>query len=469
MSATGALQINAWVPDADRVDGAPSAALGDWAIRRKGTLVPPRPLAAGEPADERDWRDERVGWGLILPDDDTVGAAAKAVASDAAPAVQKLLAARAGSPVLRYRPDLGVSFLMRYETDGTSRKIATVGGEQGGGARQVPKYLLIVAPPTQVPWRLQYLLNTACYVGRLDLPDDGLARYVDALLTGWDGGGSDVRATVVWTVDHGRDDITWLMRHGFAEPLADTYAADPDLRDGARRIGGDDASAAALAGALASDRPAMVVTTSHGITSPLDDPAALRAALGHLVDRSHQGVDADQILGAWQPDGAIWYAHACCSAGADDATLFTDVVEPGSTVDRVLTGVSTAGACTAPLPAALLGCERPLRAFVGHVEPTFNWTLRDPENGQLLTAGLRRSLYDGLFRGRPEPLGLALARAYAPVAGLWSRWDTERDAAVGGDSTARQRALAARMSALDRQSIVVLGDPTVALPALASA
>jgi hypothetical protein len=461
------LQINAWLPGTHRVEAAPAAAVGDWAIRRSGTLVPNRPLAATEPADERDWWDERVGWGLVLPDDDAVPTADRAAGADAAPALRRLLAARPGSPVLRYRPEHGVSFLVRYDEGGTARKIATTGGERGTAPRRLPKYLLIAASPAQVPWRLQYLLNTSSYVGRLDLPDDGLERYVDALVAGWDGATARPRSTVVWSVDHGKDDITWLMRHGLAEPLADTWAGDDDLRDGLHRLTGDAASGSALVDALATRRPGVVVTTSHGVTSPLDDPEALRAGLGVMVDGSHQPIDAEGLAQAWDPDGALWYSHACCSAGADGTTLFADVVDPGSDVERVLTGVTTAGACTAPLPRALLGAERPLRAFVGHVEPTFNWTLRDPENGQLLTAGVRTALYDGLFRARPEPIGLALARAFAPVAALWSRWDTERHAAVGGDATARRRALSARLSALDRQSIVVLGDPTAVLPALA--
>lgn len=464
----GPLQINAWTPQTHRVEAPPSAAIGDWAIRRSGTLVPNRPLAAKEPADERDWHDERVGWGLVLPDDDAVPPLDRAAGADAAPALRKLLASRPGSPVLRYRPEHGVSFLVRYDEGGTPRKIATTGGERGTGPKRLPKYLLIAASPAQVPWRLQYLLNTSSYVGRLDLPDDGLERYVDALVAGWDGAAASPRSTVVWAVDHGRQDITWLMRHGLAEPLAETWAGDADLRDGVHRLTGDAASGSALLEALTTRRPGVVVTTSHGVTAPLDDPAALRRGLGVMVDGSHQPIDAEGLAGSWAPDGAIWYSHACCSAGADDATLFADVVDAGSDVERVLTGVAAgAGACTAPLPRALLGAERPLRAFVGHVEPTFNWTLRDPENGQLLTTGVRTALYDGLFRARPEPVGLAMARAFSPVAALWSRWDTERLAAVGGDAVARQRALSARLSALDRQGIVVLGDPTAVLPALA--
>ena len=119
------------------------------------------------------------------------------------------------------------------------------------------------------------------------------------------------------------------------------------------------------------------------------------------------------MIGQWEPQGAIWYAHACCSAGADAATVYDRVAAPDSEVDRVLRGVAQkAGACTAPLPQQLLGCVSPLRAFVGHVEPTFNWTLRDPVNGQLLTSSLVQTLYNGLYQPQSEPIGYALSRHY---------------------------------------------------------
>ena len=49
------------------------------------------------------------------------------------------------------------------------------------------------------------------------------------------------------------------------------------------------------------------------------------------------------------------------------------------------------GAFTTPLPRALLGATRPLRAFVGHVEPTFDWTLRQRQTGEHLTFPLEVS------------------------------------------------------------------------------
>lgn len=465
--APGALQINAWVQGGGAT-ADPSAAVQDWAIRKSGTLVPARKLFAPEPADERRWDDPDVGWGLILADDDAWSAQQKAVAADAPLPIQELLAARAGAPVLRYRDDLGVSYLMRYDADGSAHKVATAGGEPGAGPSELPRYLLIAASPATVPWRLQYMLNTSNYVGRLDLPEPGLANYVDALLHGWDGAEARTPRSVLWAVDLAPEDITQLMRQSLVDPLAATYGANPYLTKGVRCLTAQDALHAELAATLATERPAMVVTTSHGATGPLDDVDRLRADLGRPVDQHGTVLDPQQLFEHWQPDGAIWYSHACCSAGADDSTLYQDLPAEMSQIAVVLDGVTAAGARTAPFPQELLGCERPLRAFVGHVEPTFNWTLRDAENGQVLTTGLRKAFYDGVYRKVPEPIGLALARHYHPVSTFWSRWDSERGSAVGGDSPARWRALRARLAALDRQSLVVLGDPTVALPSLAA-
>ena len=66
--------------------------------------------------------------------------------------------------------------------------------------------------------------------------------------------------------------------------LVDTWVGDDDLGDGLHRLAGDAASGAALVDALAARRP-----------------------------------------------------------GADDTTPFVDVVDAGSDVERVLTGVATAG------------------------------------------------------------------------------------------------------------------------------
>jgi hypothetical protein len=301
------------------------------------------------------------------------------------------------------------------------------------------------------------------FVGRLDLDEPGLRHYVDALLDDWNGAAASRRCALTWAVDWGETDITWLMRHGLAERLAEKYQHDPDVTT-ALRLAGEDATHDQLLAALEQHHPGVIVTTSHGAT-PVDLPdAQVQAALGRPVDQVGDTLGAEAIAD-WQPEGAIWYSHACCSAGSDSTTVYDRVVRPESAVDQVLRGVAAkAGARTAPLPRQLLGAKRPLRAFVGHVEPTFDLTLRDPENDQLLTAGLTRAFYDGVYRRRSEPIGYALRQHYAPVAGLWSRWALDCDRINAGEDQWTSRAFRTRLTALDRQSLVVLGDPTVALP-----
>jgi hypothetical protein len=457
MSQLPDLQVNAWlggVREGARAERDPD--LLDWAIRESGVLPPEKVLFAEEPPDLTDWT--QAGWGVVLPDSDDLDDNERIEATDAPQPIRDLLDHRSGSPVLRYRPEWGTAYFLLCERGSKPRKIKTAGGEKGADARQMPHYLLIVGSPEEIPWWVQYVLNLTHYVGRLDLDDAGLRNYVNALMGDWSGFVASRRTAVTWAVDWGESDITWLMRHGLAEKLAAKYEGDKDI-DTSLHLPKDQATHARLLEALEVHHPGVIVTTSHGSTPVHQSDEQVRADLGRLVDQEGALLSAE-LIADWKPEGAIWYAHACCSAGSDSPTVYDQVARPGSDVDRVLKGVAEkAGAGTAPLPQQLLGGDRPLRAFVGHVEPTFNWTLRDPENGQPLTSGLVSALYHGLYQKKSQPIGYALASHYEAVADLWAQWY--------GDSGELERfpsALSCRLEALDRQSTVVLGDPTVALP-----
>lgn len=463
MSLPPTLSINAWT-GTETVEGPPAAKARAWGLR-KPPIPAPVPLAA-EDIDPRDWRHSEVGWGLVLPEADARWSAAeRAVAADAPEPIQRLRAFRADAPVFRYRPDLGTTELRRYFPDGSASDLAVNGSKPGTSRAALPLYLLLVGDPVALPWRLQYALNTAPrHVGRLDLDEDGLDRYVRAVERDWDDAETRLSRAVVWATDHGPDDITHLMRRVIAEPVFEKLRADRDVGDGARMNAGPEALAASLAEALAAYRPGLVVTTSHGMTGPLDDPGTIATQLGMLVDTHGALARPEDLLAGWEPDGAIWYAHACCSAGSDAATHFDGLFDPDSAVARTLDAVAACGAQTAPLPRALLGAERPLRAFVGHVEPTFDWTLRSPRTGQVLSDSILRSLYHGLYKPTPDPVGLAFRGTYAEVGGLLITWGHARDefeAAASEDEreVARQKALYTRLAGLDRQSLVLLGDP----------
>jgi hypothetical protein len=324
----------------------------------------------------------------------------------------------------------------------------------------------MVGGPAAIPWEVQYRLNLPCCIGRLDLPEPEFSGYVDHLIDEWEGSPASSRQPVVWAVDHGLHDITHLMRKAVAEPVLASLQADGQIGDRAVGFRPEDATCAGLASALGERKPALVVTTSHGMTGPLEDPGEMGRQLGLLLDSEHSVLAPQEVLNDWSPDGAIWYAHACCSAGSDAKTRYEGLVREGSTVDRILKGVAAVGAKISPLPTALLGAPKPARAFIGHVEPTFNWTLQRPETRQITTESITRALYNRMHRRVPEPVGMAFRDFYRTVGELLASWELSMRRVNDGDFEARQPAMRARLTALDRQSLVLLGDPTVSLPPL---
>ena len=179
-------------------------------------------------------------------------------------------------------------------------------------------------------------------------------------------------------------DITALMRETIARPLHSLVVGDPHRKVASlpeeRGNGSRRATRTALAELLRELRPGLIVTTSHGRTGPRHDPDALRQVCGLPVDEERQVVLPDLLTTSWQPAGAIWYAHACCSAGTQSPSLFSGLFE-GTPLASLFDGLARIGPMVAPLPTHLLGCRRPARAFIGHVEPTFNWALLDPDTG----------------------------------------------------------------------------------------
>ncbi len=459
------LRMNAWTGQASPAGTMAAARAAAWAMQRQsGGGGLDAAAAAPQEVAAWDWQHPKVGWGLVLADDPNLAPNARGRADDAPPPIRRLWQARPNSPVLRWSAAHGNEVLLN-----AAGKPCSLVSDYGTGPDNIPRFLLIAASPENVPWSFQYAANLKRYVGRLDGPEAGLDHYVEALLAGWPGSARDVRAPLVWSVDGG-DDITWLMDQAISRKLFDAYATDGD-NDFPRRRGlfGADATAARLIDAL-STKPAVVVTTSHGMTGPLHDEVLTRAQLGVPVDHARKVLDLDALTAAWRPDGAVWYSHACCAAGSDTRSQYAGLFEPAGEVMRTLDGVAaTCGARIAPMPQRLLGDEKPLAAFIGHVEPTFNWTLRDPRTGQPLAHSVRQALYDNLFvGGGGRPVGWALSRVFddaATLLGLYAQAVRNFNKGLPG---ALDSALVNQVTALDRQHTVLLGCPTATLPLLSS-
>jgi hypothetical protein len=458
MGQPARLRLNAF-SDAGPVSGALERGGLPWALQQ---VVQPAPTLMFPPkeVDLQRWDDPAVGWGLILPDRTSLTTSRLATADDAPEPIRTLVRQRGNAPVYRYqRGDTAFSLLRDYRTNAP---VPVNGAPRGTGEGALPYYLLIYGTPDEIPWRLQYVLNANRCVGRLDLDGDALANYVRGLLAPAPSARRDP-ASVVWAVDHGtgpdgEEDITVLLRHSIAEKVSERLFQDPDLGrvttycDGLRKAG----RTQDLIAALCDRRPAMVVSTSHGLTGPIARPDEMSAQLGFPVDQDRSPVRPEQLLEAWKPDGAIWYAHACCSAGVDATTLFDKLFAKGSEADRILTALTKLGSRTAPLPRALLGAADPLRAFIGHVEPTFDFTLSHVLTQQPLTGLLVDALYPRICRG--EPVGYAFRDWYGRIAGLYNEYISAAQSFDKGGNTA-DLLLAAQLAARDIQSTVILGDP----------
>ncbi|HEY6407102.1 MAG TPA: hypothetical protein VIY29_06530 [Ktedonobacteraceae bacterium] len=459
------LNINAWNGESFAT-AAVSAQSLDWVTGTKQLHVT-ESLGPPADADPADWRDPSVGWGLILPERPGLSSDELSTGSDAPESIRQLLKQRNNAPVFRYRPASPNRFtLLRNYAAGKDISIDPA-VPSGVGTDALPQYLLIYGSPAQIPWDFQYVLNATCAVGRLDLEGDALENYIQALLNNWQNASSQIDQAVMWAVDFGAGDISHLMRNAIAASVYEAWNLDPTLHDKAVFFDGStpgaQANAASLIAALSAKKPALIVTTSHGQTGPLGDPTALKLKLGLPVDQDFKTLEHEQLLAAWEPDGAIWYAHACCSAGSDAITIYDGLVDAGSPIDQVLKGVASLGAQVAPLPTALLGAKKPLRAFIGHVEPTFDWTLRQPSTGQFLTNGLKRALYSKIYRAKP--VGLAFREYYQPLGALSIQYEQAFKDFKNGKET-HEIMLFCQLASRDLQSMVILGDPTAVLPPL---
>jgi hypothetical protein len=456
------LHINAYLGEAK---GAASGALSPDAKRWPLRNAPPKVrtfLKPPAPVDQRHWQDGSVGWGVVAVDSPDLTDAQRKTSSDLPESIQQLLKDRGNAPVLRYRPGWDQRFRL-LRSYAQSLDVAIGQSPEGLGRECIPRYLLILGTPEEIPWELQYVLNSHYAVGRVHLSGDDLDNYVTALRSDWSGSTAKIDNAVIWAVNQGSSDITGLMRDAIAAQLYAKLAADTDLAAGTQFLDGSEkATAAQLINALLQAKPSLVVTTSHGQTYPLDNSQLLGNNLGLLVDQDYTSLSIEDLLRGWQPDGVIWYAHACCSAGSSAQTLFDGLCLEGSEVDRVLKGVAKIGNRVAPLPTALLGAKQPARAFIGHIEPTFDWTLRNPDTRQLLTDSLGRAFYNELYQ--PSPIGHAVRQCYDRLSSLYASYDAELLAFGRGASASRDALLRDLLCARDVQSTVILGDPTAAFP-----
>jgi hypothetical protein len=285
-----------------------------------GRKEPEATFRAIESVDPNNLRE--AGWGVIWP---------AGISSDIIDALAPLLELRKkqSGPLYREFPDYVAGQSARDWLNARGVTLAVVDPKLG-----VPLYLLIVGSPAQVPFEFQYMLDSYWNVGRLDFDTPAeYAAYAEAVVKyEKDAAVPTTRSSALWITRNQADRATGLLHNQVGVPLAkgDTnnlplgaeknFKLGEFLAEQATRTNLE----AILRGEIATGRPALVFTGSHGVAFDSGDKAAQREGQGALLSQAWvkgQPATPDQYLTArdlpsdLRTDGMIHFMFACYGGG----------------------------------------------------------------------------------------------------------------------------------------------------------
>ena len=343
-------------------------------------------------------------------------------------------------------------------------------------ATAVPYYLLLVGPPTAIPFEFQYLVGVEYAVGRLafDKAED-YGRYASSIVA-YETAASvrNSKEIVYWGTRHLGDPATNLSASLLLEPLANGVpGTQGSLKEpihakvGYKRklYSGDEAVRDALLGTLRADKPpAVLFTASHGMAVKSGKPNQITDNGGLLcqdwpgfgsVKREHFLAAADVPDDA-AVSGLVAFFFACFGGGTPDADQFLMDLSPAGQAPPLAPQPFVAA-----LPRRLLAHPRgSALAVVGHVDRAWSFSIQPAKMTDAQVGPFRNGLgfiLDGSpvghaiaqqFGQRYSALSTALLSAVSPTAPALMR-PTDRDLVTYW------------LERNDAQNYVMLGDPAV--------
>jgi hypothetical protein len=450
-------------------------------------LVPPiepgrvAALAKGEKADPElvawlrsIWRtltEEHLGLPVgVDPADVTQAGWAVVFHRDEPAAVRDAL-----SPLIEHRRALvgeERTKVLEYETGDSWREWLGRQGIAPGSVRpgNVPYYVLLVGPPSRIPYAFQYLLDIEYGVGRVSFPGpESYERYAKSVVsfeTEGDGGGR--KSIALFGTRHPGDGATQLSADLLVKPLGDLVGSNQfglakqfDYKS--RSVIGDGATKEELKGILRGEegsRTALLFTASHGMGGwPPDDPSQVQKQ-GALLCQDWPGAgqisDDHFFAGSDVPDdanvhGMIAFHFACYSAGTPEWDDF--LYEPGAAPQRIATEPFVAN-----LPQRLLAHERGgALAVIGHIERAWGYSIATPEAGAQLQPF--SNAIERLVIG--QPIGYAAKDFNERYAALSTNLaSTLNDVRAGAEINDAELA-SLWIERNDAQNYAIVGDPAV--------
>ena len=333
-----------------------------------------------------------------------------------------------------------------------------------------PFYFLLVGGPERLSFKFQSFLDMAAAVGRLDFDsvDDYAAYAAKVVRLETAAAPATKREALFFATDLGPRDPTYYSKRYMVDPLAAHARGKQGLE--VRMLAGSQATKHALLSSLASARPAVIYSASHGFAAANQPEDVRRRINGSIVCQrtgSERNVDEYAFGAGDVPDrepfleGAIFFEFACYGYGTPAESEFAHWLPE---LDRR----NSESDFVAALPKRLLAHPRGPVGFVGHLDVALLNGFTDEEAPDIKEAWHPRldpfaSALDSLLR--LQPVGLAMERMNFRFGDLSVRLSDDYDRLsrrkVTDTPEFRTRLARTFVQRGDAQNYMILGDPAV--------
>lgn len=423
-----------------------------------------------EGGDPNDLHAQR--WGVIAPE----GPRGDRLLALVAPLIARRREQQGGEPVRIYR----VPERMRASEAAIWKK--SVFRTQQELDIDLPRYQLILGDLHEVPLSIQQMQGSDGFVGRLAFDrDEDYAAYADKVLR-WESNPAPHTAgrAVFHTVQDGTS-ATRLGQRALVTPgvallreRLERGQLNADQIVENRPFGGP--NPAELAEAVRTDRPAMLLSLSHGEGPPRAGWAsaeAQRAGQGAMSFGSAGRLRGEDLRDAAFLPGGVWFMLACFGAGSPEASAYAHWLRELASLDsfrgaigEVLEGIPRERPFIAGIPKAVLASANGPLGFYGHIDLAWSYSFQDLDQGPIA----RPARFMGVVRSvlKRDRLGIGfreLFRTFEQVnTELSVLQDEQAQKGVAPDAAARTRQAQLWMLRQDLGAYVLLGDPAARLP-----
>ncbi len=333
---------------------------------------------------------------------------------------------------------------------------------------KIPKYVLIVGGPDQIPFRFQSLLQCVAFVGRVAFDSlKDLRTYVKKVirLETADEPAAKKEA-LFFATDGGKNDPTFYSRRNMIEPMAEWVKKE--LKYDTRALLGDEATKGNLMKSLKRSNPALVYTASHGLGAINESISIQKRFNGAICCQQQPGdkflktlLTAEDI-----PDdrpfleGSIFFQFACFGFGTPKTSDYAHWMEEKSHSNK--------RDLISAIPKKLLAHPRGPIAYIGHLDTALLLGIVD-ENFQRMrrpwhpnVVPLKNAVEDFLLL-RPAGLGMKDINDRFNLSGaaIANEMDLVKQGMTFWDKKFYNNFVVTWLTRNDAQNYMTFGDPAV--------